>query len=555
MVKLRPWQAECVQKALNWYQNEKHFLVNAAPGAGKTITACVIAKHLLESGKIESVIVIAPRKAVVDQWTADFRNITNRSMLKITGADTEPEDYGTDYAATWSAVQSLLPAFQSICSSKKTLVICDEHHHAAIEAAWGNGAFGAFERASNVLVLTGTPIRSDGKESVWLAYDDRGAISHPDAGTYTISYGDAVDFGYCRPITFHRHEGIFSVSLDDKSGGEDITVTSKGSLTLPSNLSKMPSLERALEFYKLVCTRSFDQNGQPDINSYHGTMISWGSEKLNDIQCSMPQAGGLVIAPDIAFAEYMADLIDMIEGEKPIIVHSNVPNPEARIEAFRRSGKRWIVSVGMVSEGVDIPRLRVLLYIPNARTELSFRQAMGRVVRNFNKDDATRAYVVIPTHFEFEKYAQRVEDEMSPSAKVEGKKPRHKNCPICDTENDRNALECSNCGHEFSAPVPAQKKCHECDGLNVLSAEECMHCGASFKHEFTVTLREALRVGVIARGMEITEEDAVIGEDIADQVNRRILATGDERLINIIRVIPEEAYGQLAAIMTEATKN
>ena len=119
----------------------------------------------------------------------------------------------------------------------------------------------------------------------------------------------------------------------------------------------------------------------------------------------------------------------------------------------------------------------------------------------------------------------------------------------------RTMTECSNCGHEFSAPVPAQKKCHECDGLNILSAEECMHCGASFKHEFTVTLREALRVGVIARGMEITEEDAVIGEDIADQVNRRILATGDERLINIIRVIPEEAYGQLAAIMTEATKN
>ena len=55
--------------------------------------------------------------------------------------------------------------------------------------------------------------------------------------------------------------------------------------------------------------------------------------------------------------------------------------------------------------------------------------------------------------------------------------------------------------------------------------------------------------------MEITEEDTVFGEDIAKQVNERILATGDERLINIIRVIPEEAYGQLAAIMTEATKN
>ena len=152
----------------------------------------------------------------------------------------------------------MLPAFQNICSSRKTLVICDEHHHAAIEAAWGNGAYGAFNDASHVLVLTGTPIRSDGKESVWLAYDDRGAISHPDEGTYTISYGDAVDLGYCRPITFHRHEGIFSVSLEDNQAEGEITVTSKGEPELPGNLKKFNRCKKALEFYKLVCTRSFD---------------------------------------------------------------------------------------------------------------------------------------------------------------------------------------------------------------------------------------------------------------------------------------------------------
>ena len=216
MVKLRPWQTECVQKALTWYQKaNKHFLVNAAPGAGKTIAACVIAQQLFEKDLIDCVVLIAPRKAVLDQWTGDFRLITDRNMLKITGSDTEPEDYGTDYAATWSAVQGLLPAFQNICQARRTLVICDEHHHAAIEAAWGTGAFGAFDKAKNVLVLTGTPIRSDGKESVWLAYDDKGQISQPDAGTYSISYGEAVDLGYCRPITFHRHEGVFSVELED----------------------------------------------------------------------------------------------------------------------------------------------------------------------------------------------------------------------------------------------------------------------------------------------------------------------------------------------------
>jgi superfamily II DNA or RNA helicase len=63
-----------------------------------------------------------------------------------------------------------------------------------------------------------------------------------------------------------------------------------------------------------------------------------------------------------------------------------------------------IISVGMISEGVDIPRLRVLVYLPNARTELAFRQAVGRVVRTTSPDDDTRAYVVIPTLEAFENY-------------------------------------------------------------------------------------------------------------------------------------------------------
>ena len=66
-------------------------------GSGKTIAACVIASELINAGQIDSVIIIAPRRAVVDQWIADFKNITNRSTLKITGADEEPEGYGTDF--------------------------------------------------------------------------------------------------------------------------------------------------------------------------------------------------------------------------------------------------------------------------------------------------------------------------------------------------------------------------------------------------------------------------------------------------------------------------
>lgn len=145
---------------------------------------------------------------------------------------------------------------------------------------------------------TGTPIRSDGERSVWLAYDDAGAINHPEEGTYTLTYGEAVDLGYCRPVK----------------------------------------------------------------------------------------------------------LLEAIEGEAPMIVHSQMNNPDARIKAFRNTDKRWIVSVAMISEGVDIKRLRVLVHLPNALTELAFRQAIGRVVRTQGHDDDTRAYVVMPCTETFEAY-------------------------------------------------------------------------------------------------------------------------------------------------------
>ena len=50
----------------------------------------------------------------------------------------EIDDYDFDVCSTWSAVENLLDGFQAICQKYKTLIICDEHHHAAVSAALGN---------------------------------------------------------------------------------------------------------------------------------------------------------------------------------------------------------------------------------------------------------------------------------------------------------------------------------------------------------------------------------------------------------------------------------
>ena len=56
----------------------------------------------------------------------------------------------------------------------------------------------------------------------------------------------------------------------------------------------------------------------------------------------------------------MAGLLHTLTGEKPELVHSQLPNSTNTIDRFRNSKKNWIVSVAMVSEGV-IKRLRVLV--------------------------------------------------------------------------------------------------------------------------------------------------------------------------------------------------
>lgn len=550
-IRLRPWQTSAVEKAIKWLtvtKTDRHFLINAAPGAGKTICASVIARKLIEMGEVERVIIIAPRAEVVRQWGDEFKFVTGRPVSKVTGADGNVDDYGTDLCATWSAIQGLQDGFQQVCRRSKTLIICDEHHHAAVKASWGSDADSAFADARYALVLTGTPIRSDGQESVWFAFDSNGRIDHPEEGTYTLTYGEAVSLGYCRPITFHRHEGRFSVVV--KKGEETIQVSGRDEPIIPDSLKSIRGLQQALDFFKLACTPKYESDGTtPDTSSYQATMLEWGIAKLNDLRDSIPTAGGLVIAPNIPVAQYMAELLEVLEGEKPVLVHSQLPNPEARIASFRNTNKRWLVSVSMISEGVDIKRLRVLVYLPPALTELAFRQSMGRVVRSLGDDDYSRAYVVMPTHRVLEEYARRVELEMRPSDRADSSPVRTKRCPICEHENAKDALVCAECDYEFPARPARFKACEDCGSLNPMNADSCHNCGASFRSEFDITLNEALRMGAIVRGMDIGEDEVQASEANKGAIIDQVLKSGDDLLINLLKQVPEEGLERLRRIL------
>jgi len=99
-------------------------------------------------------------------------------------------------------------------------------------------------------------------------------------------------------------------------------------------------------------------------------------------------------------------------------VTSDEPDASARIGAFSAGQRRWLVSVLMVSEGVDIPRLRVGVYATAARTELFFRQVIGRFVRRTPAPKAQMSYLLMPADTRLKVLASRVEEERNHALRV-----------------------------------------------------------------------------------------------------------------------------------------
>ena len=155
-------------------------------------------------------------------------------------------------------------------------------------------------------------------------------------------------------------------------------------------------------------------------------MLSDAHRELIDLRAGVhPDAGGLVIAADKEHAEKLADRLARISGERPEIVTSDAADASARIARFAPGTGTWLVSVLMVSEGVDVPRLRVGVYATSARTELFFRQVVGRFIRRTptgGRDPHQMSHLFLPSDPVLKRLAVQIEEERNHAlvAKPEG---------------------------------------------------------------------------------------------------------------------------------------
>ena len=369
-VQLRPWQREAFDKFVASEQPD--FLTVATPGAGKTTFALACARWALAQER-RRLVIVAPTTHLKVQWTQAAHRM---------GLEVDPNWSPSDGVAP--DVHGIVTTYQQVSTadtakklrglSDDAFVILDEVHHAGDERAWGDGVRTAFAKAHRRLCLSGTPFRSDTASIPFVRYAETGVggEAQPD---FTYGYADALrDGGVVRPVYFPRFDGLMEWSAPDGS-------------VLSANFHD--ELDKVGQSHRLRAALSLQ-------GDWLSAVVGQAHERLLQIRTTHPNAGALAICIDQEHARDIARLIRTRFKVDAEVVVSDDPDASAKIARFAASERHWLVAVRMVSEGVDIPRLRVGVYASTVVTELFFRQAVGRFVRWTSGVPSQKAYVYLP---------------------------------------------------------------------------------------------------------------------------------------------------------------
>lgn len=384
-IKLRPWQ----QEAFGIYRDallcgSKTVLIEATPGAGKTTAALVLALHQLNKQGAKRIGIVVPTAHLKVQWARAALDMNLHLDSSFSNSNSGLSSDYSGFVVTYQQVAQKPELFRRLTNS--SCIILDEVHHAGDGLSWGDGLRFSFNSAQFIICLSGTPFRSDNAAIPFVNYDNLG-FSTPD---YSYPYSRAVEECVCRPTAFFTYAGDVAWRDDEQE------VQACFSDTL-DQIGQSRRLRAALD----------------PASGWIEPMLRDAHEMLVKTRLHHRNAGALLVAADQTNARKLAKLLSTITGTKPVLILSDEPEAAKSLKRFRDSSEMWLVACNMVSEGVDIPRLRVGVYATTVRTRMYFRQFLGRIVRRVADLKALQvAYCYLPADPVLTKLAEEIEEEI-----------------------------------------------------------------------------------------------------------------------------------------------
>lgn len=433
---LRRWQEKAKELVVERYRTGADTaMIAACPGAGKTTFSISLVQDPEFASESDVTVVVVPSRALKRQWRKAFDRVgigakddISNDVLERRAAYTEELMFDPEKPVqvfTYSQISSNPEIFRILCARHKVIAIFDEVHHADDDAKFGNALVVAFEDAVFKLSLSGTPFNTKGGRLAFCdivkTTDDQGRDLNKTLVDFEYSYGQALqatgaeqDPFVVRPVQFVRWNGVAKWKSIDTVTGQETEHSSTGARK-SDPLSPMVEMD----------------------GDYPKKMIDAALQKLADIRQSHSKAGMLITAMSREHCEEIVQYLQSRGVRDVTAIMHDTPNASTEIERWEKSNERVLVAIKMISEGVDIKRLRVGVYLSNVLTQMFFIQFIGRFVRWDDSLTATQfASVFVPEHVTLIRYALEIErmvteaedqigngdgadkDELPPSTKI-----------------------------------------------------------------------------------------------------------------------------------------
>lgn len=340
---------------------KRRHLIIAATGTGKTMVAAFDYKSFAEDhGGLPRLLFVAHREEILNQAQAAFRQVLrDGSFGQVVKGGVMP----TQFDHLFCTVQSWNSRdFSRLDPNHFRYVVLDEAHHAPAES---------YQRLVEhvaplcLLGLTATPERSDGRD----VRDDFGG-----AFTHEIRLPEAIDRALLTP--FHYF------GIPDAPG---------------------------VDFSRLSWVRGgYDQRQLKHLLDANDQRAHWILNQVERHVANLARVRGLGFCVSVEHANFMARYFTE-HGVPAVALSAESPNEQRQQVqqdlAHRRI--RFIFSVDLYNEGVDIPSVDTVLFLRPTESLTIFLQQLGRGLRlHCDKAQLTVLDFIAPQHRNFS-YAKR----------------------------------------------------------------------------------------------------------------------------------------------------
>ncbi len=411
---LLPWQIQC----LNSYKekNKKNFVLIAGTGCGKTTAGIAMAKHAFNECKSALgnplIIVGCPLRTVKSSWIESFESegfFVARNIQQIAPDRNVVVTTYAGAAATFNSIYELM-------KNRQLIIVYDEFHRLEEESTWAEAFMPDPAKSVDItqdiyknIFLSGTPWREQGVfgETLVPYNEETNEVIWDYKHTYGQNVNQSIEDGRNTvAVKFTPYKMEVTVDRYNEENGEFIR-SEKVSTDKTTRSDSVSPFVRFSKYSELLNRPVIVSMLDRAITSLKNTRVT-----------AMPHAAGIVFVSSKVEASYIRQYIEEEHDVQALVVTSDDPKSHEMINKFKTDTSQMvIIAVDMISEGTDIPRLKVGVDLSHKKTILSIIQRWGRCLRLYRGKSGslernTEAEIHYVDHAQLRHVANLIEQEV-----------------------------------------------------------------------------------------------------------------------------------------------